>query len=192
MPKKNTYIWISLLFIFIQILVTIRNYQETLLNFFWFCDFAPILLAIGFYFENTQFIKAVISVGLIPQLLYIFGFLGNLITGITFISTISEYGFFYSSISILVHAATLIALFLTYKEKTETKSLYYSLVIATGMYLVTLFFTSPKDEFNYVYSYTSLTQITIPYHVTFWIPLVFVFLILPIFFFQKTLFYLKK
>ena len=194
MNKENKYIWISLLFVFIQALVTVRNFQETFQNFFWFCDFASILLAFGFYFKNVQFVKAVIHIGLIPQVLFILGLLVGSFTGIKIIATVSlsGYGLLYGSISILIHAATLLALYFTLKEKPETRSLLYSVYILTGMYLITILFTPSQDEFNYVFSHTSLIDIHIPFYLQLWIPIVFIVVVLPTYLLEKAIFTLNK
>ncbi len=189
--SKKSYLWVSMIFLCIQILVTLRNYQETLMNFFWFCDFAALLFFFGFYFKDSQFVKSIINIGLIPQVYFLGEFFAHAV-GIIFIpGKVAQHDFLYGTITVLIHLTTLFALFFTYKEKTKQKSLSYSIIILFGMYLATRLFTNAHDEVNYVFSNTSLTDIQIPFHLTLWVPLTFIILVLPTYFLQKFL-YLKN
>ena len=75
-------------------------------------------------------------------------------------------------------------IFFLYEIKTTRKALLYSLNSLIVIYLVTLLFTAPDKEVNYVFSEN--LPLGIPYHTALWIPLAFILLVLPTYFIQKS------
>jgi hypothetical protein len=183
MEKGNRkYILVGILFLFIEFLAITRNLLESYIYFFWFCDFVPLLLAILFFFKKFQYIKAVINFGLIPQLIFLVNFLWIFLFGkdlFNLIPNFSELSFLYLAITFFLHLPTFIALLFTFKIKPEKNTLYYSGIFLAGIYLLTLIFTSPTGDINYVYSALDFIKFSIPYYTFIWPVLAFLLLVLP-------------
>lgn len=181
--ETKKYFLIGVLFLLIEILAITRNFLESYIYFFWFCDFAPILFAILFFFKKPQYVKALINFGLIPQLIFLINFFYISFFGkdlFNLIPNFSELSFLYLVNTFILHLSTLAALFFTFKIKPQKNTFYYSGIILVSIYLVTLIFTSPASgNINYVYSLGDLLKFSIPYYTVLWPVLVFLILILP-------------
>ena len=180
MDKNKRYIILGIFFLFIQLIAIIRNVASDYNNFFWFCDFVSLPLAIGFFLKKDNFIKSLINIGLIAQLIYIGAFVYTLISGYTLLNTIPEVRtFFYSFSSIFIHLSTIFALFFTYKIRPTIKTLFSSLMFLFGMYIIALIFTTPEQGINYVLSSKTLIPLVIPYYTELWVLLTFLLVVLP-------------
>ncbi len=142
-------------FLLIGFLVIIKNLQsKTYSDFFWFCDFAPFLFAIFFLINNLQLIKSLINIGLLTQfitsVLLIVGFVSR--SDINGTKKAESHGKFYVFVELLIHVLPVnAALILTLNTPPEAKSLFYSFMILVAMFILTLMFTSPKNNINLVY-----------------------------------------
>jgi hypothetical protein len=182
-------------FLIIQILVFWKNHiRKTEYRIYWFCDFVPMLFAIGFLFDAQQFIKSLINIGFMSQLftgiLLIYGFS----TGVDIIGTrkTESYGRFYMIIELLIHLVpATVALILTYKIMPAGVSLIYSLIILTLMFFLTIIFTKPKDNTNLIWYLTSsdsgLKIFKLPYQNYLWILYSFIIVVIPNFLIQYCL-----
>lgn len=183
--EKKTYILIGLFFIFLQIVAISRNMFLDFVYFFWFCDFVPIILAVAFFLRNDQLIKGVVCIGLFPQILYIFSFIIRLFFGVSFLEGIDSlfgYNVFIIASSVVLHSATVIAFFFTYKIKPNKFSLAYSFGILVSIYLIMISFTVPSDSINYVFilsNYFGIDALSL-----LWAPLTFLGVVLPTYLFQ--------
>jgi len=167
-------------FLFIQIVAIVRNIFSDYYNFFWFCDFASLPLAIGFFMKKDDFVKSIINIGLIAQLIYISFFIYKLISGTSALETIPTVtNVFYTSSSILIHLSTPLALLFTYKTKPRIKTLFLSLMFLFGMYVVALFFTTPDKGINYILSSRTLIPFVVPHYTELWVMLAFLIVVLP-------------
>lgn len=195
MSLKNRYIILSIFFIILQILVIIRNLiMKEYIVFFWFCDFFPILLSLAFLLKDEQLVKGFINIGFIPQLISSFSLFYAIFLGIDIVgfADILNYSNFYIIVSFLLHLLPLnIALLFTYKIKTEKKSLLYSFIILIIMFILTLIFTSPIKNINYVYN-SDFLGFTPHYYTLIWVVLAFVILVLPTYLIQKLLYNFNK
>jgi len=180
MKNRRKYFLAGIFFLLLQCLVIFRNIISDYNNYFWFCDFVCVPLAIGFFIRKDYIIKGLINIGFIPQLIYI-GFLGYAFTtGVSLITTIPEnITLFYLISSLLIHLSTTFALILTYDKKLETKTLFSSLMFLFVMYVIALFFTAPGQGANYVLSAKTLIPWPIPHYTQLWIILTFVLVVLP-------------
>ncbi len=185
MIKTKMHLYYGLFFFLIQTLVLIRNYIIGFNYFYWFCDFAPLLLSIAFFINNKSLVKGIINLGLIPQIIFLVDFiylttLGMAPLGIT-LPILATNSFSILS-TIFVHIATFMALIFTIKIKPDKKTLIYSIVFMFGVYISTLIFTSSSEYTNFVYSSGNLLNafnFTIPYSVFLWPILAILLVILP-------------
>lgn len=170
----DTLYWIAIAFLILQVLVVVKNIDsKKYYNFFWFCDFAPVLFAIAFFTDRTQFAKSLINIGLMGQML-----------AILTIPTvrISEWkqgkllhGRIYFLTEFLIHTTALIALIVTFKAPPAMVSLKYSAITLSTMFIVTLAFVPKKNNVNAVYTldydYSSERpkKIKLPFHTSLWL-----------------------
>ncbi len=143
----------GIFFLIVFILLTIRNFWIfTYKSFFWFCDFAALLLAISFFTGNFQFAKALINIGLLGQLSdWIF----NMPPQISCIIKKGKKTTFKQKYRLftegLVHTTLPIALIMIYTIKPTLESLVYSFVIICVMFVLGILFTSKKENINALY-----------------------------------------
>jgi len=151
---KKTY-YFGLFFLFIQIIVILRNYIIGYNYFFWYCDFAPLLLSISFFINNRAAVKAIINFGLIPQVIFLIDFLyityGKM-SPFGIATSLLEFNAFSIYATIFIHLTTIFALIITLRDKPDKKTLLYSISIIFFIYFITLLFTSPSGDINWVYS----------------------------------------
>ncbi len=180
--KNQKYFLIGLWFLLIQVIAIVRNYSDSYIYFFWFCDFAPMLFAIAFFMKKDDFVKGLINIGLFAQIIFLIDFFYNAFNNISlldFMPSFSELSLFYILSTFLLHISTFIALVFTYKTKPSKNTLFSSIWIIIGLYALTLIFTSPIDKINYVYSSGDLLKFAIPYYTFLWPFIVFIFIVLP-------------
>jgi hypothetical protein len=187
------YFLAGIFFVFMAILVIIRNLRSNKTkDFFWFCDMAPFILAFAFFTQNQQLLKGLINIGFIAQWVSLIPlssaifFHKNLIG----FADILNYDKFHRGVSLLLHSATLnIALLFTYNTKPGISSLVYSLFILTILFILTLLFTSRKENVNYVY-HTDFLGFKIPGYTSLWIFITFILVIFPTYLLQYLLYIL--
>jgi hypothetical protein len=191
------YHW-AFFFLFVQIIAVTRNLLFDYNYFFWYCDFAPALFSIAFFIGNKNIIKGLVNFGLIPQIIFLIDFIYSVNIGESFLGiTIHqlEFNLFLFLSTILVHLTTIAALLLVYKTKPNKKTLFYSAFFVLAIYLVTLIFTSPLDNINFVYSTKDIFKLlnfAIPDVVWFWPFLTFLIVVLPAHLIQHLLYRLSK
>lgn len=174
----------------VELLVIFRNVSANdPHSFFWYCDFIPVLLLIGFAVKNHQMVKGIISVGLIVQVLYLLDFVMYFILGhgIGNIAETFNYSPAYTAVAFILHLTTLLSLMIVYKVKTEKKSLFYSAGLLLLMFAATLLFTPPAQNANSVYSLNFLIGFTPPYYTQMYPLIAFALVILPTYYLQKWL-----
>ena len=125
-----------------QILVFIRNFQlQNFQSIFYFCNHIPILLALFFYFKKNDYIKTLINIGFLSQIVWILDLLMKLLFDI-YLFGFSVYVFegsnlFGKIIAILIHTTTLIpSLFFTWKISTNRKSFFYAIICLFLMFFL--------------------------------------------------------
>lgn len=193
MNQKNKYISAIVFFIFMQILVIIKNISVRDYSlFFWFCDFAPILFVIALMLRDDQLVKGIINIGLILQIFFSLSILAGVLFNINlfgFLGYIHSYTDFYIAVSLAIHLLSAnIALLITYKTKTRIKSLLYSAAILIIMFILTLTFTNSYENINYVYK-IGFFGLAIPYSTPLWVLLSFLVIVVPTYFIQKMLYW---
>lgn len=187
MVSADRYFIAGIFFIALAILVIIRNVtSKKNESFFWFCDIAPFLLAIGFFMHNNQLIKGLVNIGFISQLISLFSLSAAVFFGIDIVgfAEILKESKFAIIVSFLLHSvSTTLGLVLTYNIKPQPASLVYSLVVLLIMLVLTLTFTKPKSNINYVY-HADFLGIKLRNYSFFWITLCFVLVVLPTYLIQ--------
>jgi hypothetical protein len=163
----------------LQVIGIIRNYTSNYNNYFWFCDFAPVVFAFAFWVNKPHMVKGLVNIGLIAQIVYLVAFVYRLLTGVSIIELPEVLTPFYSISSLILHTSTLIAFAFTARIKPKIETLYYSLVLLMLIHAVTLIFTSPDAGINYVSKQGKLMTIVIPYYTALWVPIAFVLVALP-------------
>lgn len=191
--NNKKYIYTGIFFLILQILIIWRNvWLDDYLSFLWLCDFLPILFAISFFFKKVQFTKGLINLCLIPQLVYfidliIYTFSKGAYT-LGFIPTVISGPMIFFLISVFAHLlSTSVAFILTYREKTEKISLAYSLVLLMIIFCLTLYFSPAQRNVNCVFFFHGIIfNFYGIYYTLLWPILVFLFIIFPTYFTQKT------
>jgi hypothetical protein len=177
------HIRVGIFFLFLQVLVSIRNiWVKDYHSFFWICDFVPVLFAIAFLTKRGQFIKGLINVSLVAQLTFVFELLVFLLFGINLgaTSALLRRGIFYMTVSILLHFfSASVALYYTLDIKPRRSALYYSAFFLAVAYILTLSFTPYDKNLNFVYS-SSFLGLNIPYYTQLWLLLTFLLICLPV------------
>ena len=166
----------QLLFFYFLLLgasVLIRNINfKKYHDFFWFCDLAPFLFALGFFLDNMQFVKAVVSVGLIGQIFAFFNVIPMRI--VEWNKNKINHKQFYILTDILIHLTTIIVFLLTINIAPNEDSLKYSLLILLFMFTSSLLFTPKKENVNTIYFFEINTshgskRFRLPFHTYLWI-----------------------
>lgn len=153
-PSKS--FLLGVFFLILQILVIVRNQNSNPEIFVWFCNHVLLILSIGCFTHNNHLLKGIINVGLIGQLVWSIDFLSKIIFGFHFFN-VTNYVFtqpytFSTALTILIHMfATTIALYHTRKIQPTKKTLLYSISYLLILYIVTLLFTSPQNNINWVF-----------------------------------------
>ncbi len=182
MKEKTKNLIIALFFVFLQVLIILRNYFSGYFILYWYCDLAPSIYAIFFFFKSKDAIKGYINIGLIPQLIFLFAYFYKLVFDVSLLGDVTaslSNDLFYTLSTTIGHLASLIAFLFVMGSKPSKKSLFYSFIFLVLIYLITLIFTSPNDYINYVYSSGNLVLFKIPYLTYIWVPLTFVLLVIP-------------
>jgi hypothetical protein len=105
--------------------------------------------------DDSQLIKGLINIGALPQLIGIAAPFSVLFFGTDFagIHTPEAYRNFSLLVEFLIHIFPItFAIFLTYKIKPKPISLFYSFTTLLAMLILTLTFTSPSQNVNFVYN----------------------------------------
>ena len=131
MKKDRLYILVGVFFVFLQIVAIVRNLFLDFVYFFWFCDFIPIILVAAFFLRSEQIVKGIVSIGLFPQLIYLFSFIVKLFFGVSFLDEtdlLFGHNVFIIFSSVVLHSASVIAFGFVYRIRPKAKSLFYSFV----------------------------------------------------------------
>ncbi|MFH0978624.1 MAG: hypothetical protein V1837_04950 [Candidatus Woesearchaeota archaeon] len=186
MLEENKKYWIGV-FVGLQILVIIRNVLVSdYVSFVWFCDFAPMLLVLAIMFDSMAFMKAVINLGLISQIIFLFNFFGELFFGFNYwgFSGIFSYGIFYAVVSFVLHLLLTCVFYLTYCYEADGNTIAYSSAILLVMFIASLILTPANRNVNYVYN-SNFLGYTPPLYSFIWLPLSFFLLVIPTNLLQK-------
>lgn len=183
--KSNKYLWIAIFFLFIQIIVIVRNSLESYYSYFWYCDFVAIIFAFAFFFKKLHLAKALINFGLVVQIIFLGGlfyklFFKNIFLGDIF--TFTTLNLFLVLSTVLIHLSTTLGLIFSYQIKPEKKTVYYSLIFVLIVYFVTLIFTKSSGSVNFVYSIPMTFRalfMWIPFYTELWVLVTFIVVILP-------------
>ncbi len=196
--KRRRFEIVGVLFLILQIVVL---YKFTFLshpsNLLWFCSHAPLLFGIFFIKKNFDAIKAVICVGLIPQLIWLVDFLGKTLFG-EFIFGVSDYMFLdilrFSYITgIFEHFfSSLLALILVYKYKPRKKVLIYATIYLALILIFTVSFSEPEQNFNLTKHMMLFDEFTFPGYTYAWMILAFIIVVIPTYYLQVFLYKLSQ
>lgn len=179
---------------FLQFIIVWRNFEIHNYDVFFFvCDHVAILLAISFFFEKYDWVKALINVGFLGQLFWLFDLLSKLVFDV-YLFGVTNYIFgggslFWGIVSSLVHLSTLIpALLLTMRYETKKSSFYYSILYLVIVYVLVLLFTNSQSDINCVYNACGISFLQFDYFTFFYLPIAVLLVLFPTYYFQKILY----
>jgi len=177
-----------LIFAAVQVLAIIRNYGTNLFSFYWYCDFAPGVLAVLFLCNNVQAIKGFLNIGLFAQIGYTVVILAKALFGVTLFNFVFDFPFTFQYVvpTIIIHLAALLAFYATYTIRPTLHALIYSIIILCVMFGVVILFSHPMGDaltnFNFIFGSNMLSFI--PYYSQLWVVLTFLLVVLPTHAFQ--------
>lgn len=190
--SNNFYIIGGVFFLLIQLFILIVNINAQDYSFYyWFCNHTPLLFSIAFFTKKIQLIKGIISVGLLPQILWILDLIFNVFSATLFGFT--SYFFELESTltifsTLLIHVfTTTIALALTLSLKTKKTSLLYSFIYLILLLIITFSFTNSANNTNCIYEICGLEYIQIPLYTLLWPILTFIVFVIPSYILQVKL-----
>ena len=196
--KKNKYYLAGTFFLILQIgLIYKYTFLLPFSNILWFCSHTPIIFAIAFFTKKTNIIKTLISVGLIPQIIWIIDYLGKLTLGI-FIFGATDYMFIEMppisyTISVFEHfLSTILALALTYKIKPQKKSLIYAFIYLLVILILSISLTTEDYNYNLTRHILIGEEFTFPGYTYAWIFLAMAIVVIPTHYFQVLLYNLTR
>ncbi|MDZ4231460.1 MAG: hypothetical protein U1C52_01575, partial [Patescibacteria group bacterium] len=184
--KRHLY-W-GVFFLLLQILVIVRNLSTDYFSFFWYCDFAPALFALLFFWRNEQAVKGLISIGFFMQLAYTLIIIVKLIFDVTLFGFVINFPLeaVYVVPTLIIHSGTMLALVTTYKTKPTKESLAYSLGFLVFIYALVLLFTdpatTPAGNYNFIYFPQLFNDFSL--YTEIWVGIAFVLVAIPTYLFQ--------
>ncbi|MFT4326768.1 MAG: hypothetical protein ACMXYK_04660 [Candidatus Woesearchaeota archaeon] len=154
------YMLLGVFFLIVQIIFGFIFFRgpDTFNTILSVCHHIPLLFAIGFFLKKDQFIKGLIHIGLIGQVLWIIDYMSFIFTG-SHIWGFTDYmqnitSIVYIIMILIVHfLSTFLALGFVYKIKPERKSIIYSVVYGMILYIIILLFTRPERNVNCVFEF---------------------------------------
>lgn len=123
---------------------------------FWYCNNAAFFYAIAFWQKNTEYIRGINLVGILPQLLWVFDLVSPLF-GLD-LSDTANYVYaegltFSNNVSIILHTTMpFVALWYVYRARPTSRAIGYALLYIAGLYVTTLSGTGPGDNVNCVFT----------------------------------------
>ena len=182
---NQRYFILGVFFLILQLFVIIENYNASKYDtFFWFCNHALLLFAIGFFTKNNDLIKGLINVGLLAQLVWSIDFLSRILFEIH-VFNITNYIFespssLWTLLTITIHLfATTLSLYITRNIKPTNKTLLYSILYTIILYISTIIFTLPQNNINWSYEIGGVIGYSSPLYTLFWPFIVIIIIILP-------------
>lgn len=185
---KRDYSILFIISLVITLTIIIRNlFFGWYYLFFWFCDFAPLLVLLALRLKNRALLQGVANVGFVVQISYlvalIMGFLGFNILGIREVLTQNNWLIF---ITIFTHFLNIILFFIIIKYEPMKMGIAHSLGVLALMYFPSIFFFSHQENINRVYSYLPFSNY-LPFYTELWILYMFLVIVLPTHFVAKFL-----
>lgn len=194
----NKFLVVGVFFILLQLSLFFKYlFLSRPENLVWFCSHSSLLFGFAFLYRKIHVIKALISVGLVIQLLWVVDYLGKLFFGV-FVFGASDYMFmdiprFSYVVSAVEHFFTgTLALGLTFKFKTERKVLYWAFGYLLLLLVVSVVVNTGQDNFNLTEHMIIFGEFTFPGYYFAWPFLAMLVIVLPTYYFQGFLYYLYK
>jgi|GEM_PF-4622922 len=161
------------------------------------CNHIPVILAALLYMREYSLIKSFINVGVVIQAGWMVDLLGKLIFNhYVFSSTVyifNSYSPFGHSVSIALHATTLIpSFFITYKKDSDKRTVPFSILYLAIIYILTLTLSEPGLDINCVFNMCNIPILSSIGTVNTFIPVVFFSIILPTHLIQKSIFLISS
>lgn len=187
---RRRYFFYAIIFLILQLVVLARNfYIGNPGFFFWMCDFVPIIFAIAFVARSTQMARGIINVVLIPQMIFLTGFILQVafhFVGVELkLLEVFNYSTYFIIIALVFHFTSIVALFAVRGEPVKESSLIYSAVLIILTFWMTISLTPAESNINYINTFGKLGFSALNF---LWIPLTFFIVAVPTYYFQRFLY----
>jgi len=194
---KKTFWFLGIYFLIIEILFIFKLMIDGHRDFsglVWICNISPAFFALAFFTKNKQFIKGIINLAFMPQILFVIVTIMYFSLGISIFAIDKCYiNFLEGFTAFYMHLFSVsIAMFFTRKIAPLKKSIYYSMILFFFIFILTILFTSKETNANYIYSTTALLGFNIPFINIIWPILIFLGFVLPAYYFQKYIYKKQK
>ncbi|MFW6285681.1 MAG: hypothetical protein ACOC16_00760 [Nanoarchaeota archaeon] len=183
--QNNQFLLIAFFFLFMQFFIFLGNYKSGEYDvFFWLCNNIPLFFGFAFLLKKINFIKGLINIGFLGQFIWTIDFLGIFLFNYS-IFNMTAYVFenqngLWVLLPIGIHIfATNIALLFTYDKKPNKYTLFYSLIYILFLYTLTLIFTNPQSNINWIFNIGGTINYTHSLYTNSWPLIVFFVLALP-------------
>lgn len=166
-------------------------------NILWFCSHTPIIFAFAFFTKNIKIMQTLISVGLIPQIVWIIDYIGKVFFGV-FIFGATDYMFLDVPllsylISVFEHFLSApLVLLITYKYKPNKKILLFAFIYLLILLILSLTLTTEDYNYNLTRHILIGEEFTFPGYSYAWIFLAMIIVVIPTYYFQMFLYNLYK
>ncbi len=194
--SREQYVYFGKLFLIFQLIAVVRNLASDFYSFYWFCDFASGLFALALFSRKPQIVKAVIHIGLVPQVGYFVIMIAKIFFNINLFGFVIDFPLEAQYIipTLIVHASTITALLVTFKIKPRLSSLAYSVVALALIWLTVVLYsdgsTNAMENYNYVYTTSFFSRIGD--YTDMWIPIVFVVVVIPTYLLELAIYHEYK
>ncbi len=185
------YLYVGIYFIILELVfITSLFWTKDYTGIMWSCNLVPIIFAFSFLTKNFRLIKGTLNYIFIPHLVFVIVSLIYFSTGLNLINIQLGYTSFSVGFrAILFHLFSAnVALFYSYKIKSDKKSIIYSAIIFLIIYILTILLTPPALNINFLSSSKVIIGVDVPFLKLIWPFFVFTIFVVPTYFFQKYLF----
>jgi hypothetical protein len=182
--KRSTEIWIGSYFLIVQVLILYLNLGVNNQIFLWFCNHTPFFFAMGFLFRRFFIAKALLTVGLLPQLLWIIDLLIQIVFGISlfgYTDYLFERNIFGIGIALLIHIFTTTLIFVVLiKERFDLRTLITGVLYLSFLWIMTISMGDSRINPNCVFSLCGVETLEPPLFTELWIFYTTFILIIPL------------
>ena len=183
--KQKEHIWWGIYFLIIQGIIMFFNRNTVNTDvFLWFCNHSPLLFAIGFFLGRREMGKALVIIGLVPQILWFMDFTVRLLLG-TSVFGFTEYIFSRNLLGFVIGAVihlctTFVVCVLLIRDRVRYKTLMYACCYLLLIWSITLFFGTQATNPNCIFLLCGIPSLTPPLYTQAWILYTFSIMVLPV------------
>ncbi len=161
--------WLKWVYLgFVAVLVPTYAWWYGLANFLWFSNVALLLGLLGVWLENRRLLSTQLISTLVPETVWIVGFVGGLLRGghpplgVTAYMFDAEIPLFIRTLSLYHLVLPWLLLWLVWRLGYDRQALWYWIPAGWAILLVTYFASSPERNINFVFGPGYEVQDVIP------------------------------